>query len=177
MKFLLIALGVLLLACSPRLASTNPEGGSTHQESNMVRRHLEADLRSRDIDISEQGLIAALSHEDESVREQAAILLGMHKARGAPRALRAALQDSSPLVRIEAACALAQLDSRAGLSTLREGLTLKRYYGRDLAFRAASCLARLGEVDGFQTIKEKLAADSTGQRISALDQLGALRNE
>ncbi len=122
-------------------------------------------LAAAGVDTTTPGLMAALAHARLDVRAGAALLLGRCGCRDALPALRALLEDSSSMVRIEAAMSLALMDDCFGLPVLVATL------GEDLddvvPIRAAGYLATLGDPRGLEIVREALRSSLVGTRLAA----------
>lgn len=86
-------------------------------------------------------LAKGLSSENETVRRNAAMLLGLLENRSAAAMLRGRLSDSDPLVQLNAAEAMARLGDKSGLGVIRE---LARQHGHPYQVYALLALGRVG---------------------------------
>jgi HEAT repeat protein len=114
----------------------------------------------------------ALAEGDQAVRAEAAFLLGHAGDGAAADALRAALEDESARVRVEAALALARVgEPDEALPVLRRELDGEFF--ADAPLRAARALAVLGDDAGWNRVQEALASPLPSNRMEAVAALPA----
>jgi HEAT repeat protein len=121
-------------------------------------------LAAAGIDLTVGGLTAALRSPQMNIRTGAAIILGRRRETSALPSLKPLLDDQ-PMVRVEAAMALALLGDESGKETLIQMLDDNLING--VPVTAAGYLAVLGDPRGYQVVLQALKSDLSGFRLTA----------
>jgi HEAT repeat protein len=153
---------------APNLDVPDPPAGFSYAEfGDYYNREL---LRLNGIELSDEALIAALTHPSSMLQAAAAHTIGSRALKVAAPALRQALAAADDLTGVEAACALARLGDPEGKSVLVAYLdrAVPAYLSPLLA---AGYLAQLGDPRGFPVIVHTLGLKSLGARMLACKQL------
>ena len=135
-------------------------------------------LRNYGVHLDPNSLINALSSDQAMVRENAAKLIGMRRETSAVRQLKEQLNDPYVYARLAAAGALARLDERGGLETLRRAT---KDSDGPTALYAARELVKVGDGFAFDAVlriaKESLSPLDRLLAVSDLHEYSSLKGE